>query len=94
MVTQELFQLLLLNLFPFYSSDDHFISMIRSFCRISSHNPPPPTFTQQVAGAIRTPLARQHHGDYITWNQEESVLEKASSKPLRMKKVQQIIAII
>ena len=86
MLTQDLFQLLLLNLLPFYPSEDAFIDMIHNFCQIGDRKPPPPTYTQQLGGTVRAPLARQHHGDYITWAQEESLLEKAAAKPLRMKK--------
>ena len=42
---------------------------------LSDQNPPPPTRKVKKGREVITPKAVQHHGNLITWKQEQSGLE-------------------
>lgn len=79
-ITREQFQLYMFNFSPSIDSDDEFIELIRNLVGLTGDkNPPPPEYLAARGTNSSAPIAKQSHGNYIAWNQEESSLEKATA---------------
>lgn len=63
-------------------SDDEFIHMMKSLWNLSDQAPPPPVYKlrHKMSGCDEAPAAIQSHGDCITWNQEQSMLEEQAAE--------------
>jgi hypothetical protein len=75
MVVYDSFFKYFANLSCFVQSDPEFMKIISTIFNLSSLAPPPPMLKVKK-GKESTPIAVQHHGDVITWQQEVSNLEQ------------------
>jgi hypothetical protein len=66
------------NLSAYVEDDAYFKTIMEQTWNLSDHAPQP---------AKHKFIAKQTHGDYITWKQEASHLERTSEQPERFKKV-------
>jgi hypothetical protein len=65
------------NFSPSIDSDDEFVNLIQNLMGMSGlKNPPPAEYLSFKGSKTHAPIAKQSHGDYITWNQEKSALER------------------
>jgi hypothetical protein len=77
------------NLSTYYDNDDDFVAMVCQAFNIDKNSKAPPPDFRLGKGAERdmTPMGKQVHGDYITWNQEPSSIESRDNSKVHKKKV-------
>lgn len=82
MVSYERFSNYFTSLSACIDSDEAYIAMMKACWGISDKAPAPALGRQKLGASLNdstagpTPTAKQHYGDIIAWNQEESWLEK------------------
>lgn len=76
-ITHDLFESFVLSMSPAQHSDEDFIALVRNLFTFTALKPPPPQYKMSHGGQnAATPTAKQVFGDFISWNQTESIKEK------------------
>ena len=63
-----------------FEQDEDFIALVRNLFTFTALKPPPPQYKMSQGKVDNpTPTAKQVFGDFISWNQTESVKERGQS---------------
>lgn len=89
-ISFEIFQNYFICLSSFIEDSDEFITMMKNSWGLGDKAPPPQIINQSSFGKNSTiesaPIAKQHHGDCISWDQSVSSLELLSTYQIQSKK--------
>lgn len=85
-IEYPLFESFVLSMSAAFESDEDFIALVRNLFTFTSLKPPPPQYkmSHKSSSSTATPAAKQVFGDFISWNQTESVKERG--QPSRIAK--------
>lgn len=87
MISSVTFEMFFKNLSPYVENDEEFFQLIRDMTGLSTKKPPiQMKISKNGTGETFIPIAKQSFGDMISWNQEESVLERLTQERNRQKK--------